>query len=127
MHVGEAACERAAQLAMLGRDARRSSDSLQVQAEAALMQLDDARALALASRAVAENPTNGEAHAVLAAAEALSGDAEAASAQMAISRRLLPVATIDNFDEWRRSTEPRYVAARARLYEGLRAAGMPQR
>ena len=119
--------ERAVRLAALSRDPVRLSAALQLGAEIALMQLDDARALGLARRAVAERPASGNAHAVLAAAEALAGQAAQAEAEMAISRRLLPEMSIERFDQNWPSDEPRYVAARARFHDGLRAAGMSQR
>jgi tetratricopeptide (TPR) repeat protein len=117
--------DRAAHLAALSGDSARLSAALDLGAEAALMQHDDNRALDLARRAIAERPTNGQAHAVLAAAEALAGHPEQAAAEMATGLRLWPGTTIKNFDLSRPSNEARYLAARERLYEGLRVAGMP--
>lgn len=122
---GEA--DRAGRLATLSRDPVRLSAALQLGAEVAIMQRDDSRALVLARRAVAERPASGTTHAVLAAAEALAGQAAQAEAEMAISRRLLPGLTIERFDRTWPSKEPRYIAARMRFHDGLRDAGMPER
>ncbi len=65
--------DRALRLAALARDSARVSGALELGAETALMQHDDDRALELSRRAVAERPTNAQARAVLAVAEALAG------------------------------------------------------
>jgi hypothetical protein len=66
------------------------------------------------------------AHAVLAAIDALRSRDEQAAAEMATYRRLMPKATVTSYDEYRPSTFPAFLAQRARLYEGLRKAGLPQ-
>jgi DNA-binding winged helix-turn-helix (wHTH) protein/tetratricopeptide (TPR) repeat protein/TolB-like protein len=118
--------ERAVRLALLSHDAPRVSDAYVVAAEAALMRGEDTRAYELAQRAAAELPSNVFAHAVLAAIDALRGRDQQAAAEMATYRRLMPKATVTSYDEYRPSTFPAFLAQRARLYEGLRKAGLPQ-
>ena len=118
--------ERAARLASLSHDAARVSDAYVVAAEAALMRGEDARAYEFARRAAAELPSNVFAHAVLAAIDALGGRGERAATEMATYRRLVPKSTIASYDEYRPSTFPAFLAQRARLYEGLRKAGLPE-
>jgi len=118
--------ERAARLASLSHDAARVSDAYVVAAEAALMRGEDARAYEFARRAAAELPSNVFAHAVLAAIDALSGRGERAATEMATYRRLVPKSTIADYDGYRPSTFPAFLAQRARLYEGLRKAGLPE-
>jgi len=117
--------DRAVKLALLSQDAARVSDAYVVAAEAALMRGEDARAYELAQRAAAELPSNVFAHAVLAAIDALEGRGEQAATEMATYRRLMPKATVASYDEYRPSTFPAFLAQRARLYEGLRKAGLP--
>lgn len=119
--------ESAARLALLAHDAPRVSDAYLVAAEAALMRGEDARAYELAQRAAAELPSNVFTHAVLAAIDALGGHGEQAAAEMATYRRLMPKATVASYDEYRPSTFRAFLEQRARLYEGLRRAGLPQR
>lgn len=122
----QAEVERAVRLASLMHDTSRTSAAWTLAAEAALMQHDDARALEFARRAVAEYPMSREGHAVLAAVEALSGMPQEAAAEMATYRRAAPRATIADYDNYRPSANPAYVAERGRLYEGLRLAGLPE-
>ena len=117
--------DRAVKLALLSQDAARVSDAYVVAAEAALMRGEDVRAYELAQRAAAELPSNVSAHAVLAAIDALRGRGEQAATEMATYRRLVPKATVASYDEYRPSTFPAFLAQRARLYEGLRKAGLP--
>jgi adenylate cyclase len=98
-----------------------------VAAEAALMRGEDERAHDFARRAIAELPSNARAHATLAAIDALAGRNEQAATGMATFLELWPAATVARYDELRRSTHPVYLAQRARLYEGLRKAGLPDR
>ena len=121
-----AEAERAARLASLSRDASRASAAFVVAAEADLMLDDDARAATLARRAVAEQPNSGVAHGLLASLDALAGRQEEARAEMAIYRRISPDATVAAYANMRHSTHPVFVRQRARLYEGLRLAGLPE-
>ncbi|MEO5844342.1 MAG: winged helix-turn-helix domain-containing protein [Caldimonas sp.] len=108
-------------------DPRRVSVAYTLAAEAALMRGEDERAYDLARRAVAAQPSNLNAIGVLAALDALAGrDAEAAKGAAALLR-LWPTATVARYDELRPSTHPAYREQRARLYEGLHKAGLPQR
>ena len=129
--VDEAQAEiaHAVRLASLFGDDRRTSTANMVLAEIAIAQGDDRRAAELARRAIANRPSgygSGRPYAVLAAAEALSGQAAEAAAEMAASRERNPAATVAGFDAPRPSTDPGFLALRARLYEGLRKAGMPE-
>ena len=56
-----------------------------------------------------------------------SGPSERARAGMAAFLKLWPTMTVARYDESRPSTHPVYLAQRARLYEGLRKAGLPER
>ena len=112
-------------VAMSVGDARRESGGYAIAAEAALMLGDDERAHWLARHAIAAFPDNLYAHATLAAIEALAGRQDLAAIELAILLRLWPGATIAHFDDLRRSSNPVYLERRARLYEGLRLAGLP--
>jgi DNA-binding winged helix-turn-helix (wHTH) protein/TolB-like protein len=125
----QAEIEHAVRLAVLGRDDRRTSTADMVLAEIAIARGDDGRAAELARRAIAVRPTgygSNRPYAVLGAAEALSGQTREAAADMAIARERHPAGTVKNFDAPRPSTHPAFLAQRARLYEGLRKAGMPE-
>jgi len=108
-------------------DARKTSGAYAIAAEAALMLGDDERAHELARRGIAALPSNADAHATLAAVDALAGRTDQASTELAAFRKLAPTATVARHDELRRSQHPVYLAQRARLYEGLRKAGLPER
>lgn len=128
----EAATEldRAIRLAILSSEQRRASSAYIASAEIALMRGDDARAGDMARRAIALRPASlgvAPAYAVLAAAEALSGQSAEAAADMAIYRQRVPGATVASYDAQRPSTHPAFLSRRARLYEGLRQAGLPER
>ena len=119
--------ERAAQLAGSMGDSFRTAAAWLVGAEAALMLGDEVQALEFARRAVAERPAALEFRAVLAAAEALGGRPEVAAAEMAAYRRARPNSTVATYDDARPSTDATYLAQRARFYDGLRKAGLPER
>jgi len=108
-------------------EARRVTFAYLIAAEAALFLGEDERAHELARRAIAEWPSNARAHATLAAIEALADRDELARSEMATFLKLWPTATLARYDESRPSTHPVYLAQRARLYEGLRKAGLPER
>jgi DNA-binding winged helix-turn-helix (wHTH) protein/TolB-like protein len=107
-------------------DARRISGAYALAAEAALMLGDNDRAYDLARRSTAEFPSNAQAHATLAAVDALSGRNERAATEMARFLQLWPTATVARYDELHRSTDTVYLAQRERLFEGLRKAGLPE-
>jgi len=106
-------------------DPRRESSAYAIAAEAALMLGQEERARELARHAVAAFPDNLYAHATLASIEALGGRQDLAAIELAALLRLWPRATITHFDDLRRSSNLAYVERRARLYEGLRLAGLP--
>lgn len=117
--------ERAVELG--AGDARKTSNAYLLGAEAALMLEQHAKAEEMARRAIAALPSNAEAHATLAALEALAGRPAEAASQMAAFRHLWPTSTVARYDDLRPSTHPVYLAQRTRLYEGLRRAGLPER
>lgn len=119
--------ERAARLAASMGDAPRTAAAWMLGAEAALMRHDDAMALQLARRSVAEHPGSSSGHAVLAAAEWLVGLRDEAVGEMAVYRRMAPLSTVANYDDSRPSTNAVYLAERARFYDALRQAGLPDR
>jgi DNA-binding winged helix-turn-helix (wHTH) protein/tetratricopeptide (TPR) repeat protein len=78
-------------------------------------------------RWAAEYPRSGQPHAMLAAIDALHGRAADAAAHMARHRELMPNDTIACVTFIDPSTDPGYLKQRARLVEGLRKAGLPER
>jgi DNA-binding winged helix-turn-helix (wHTH) protein/TolB-like protein len=106
-------------------DARRESGAYAIAAEAALMRGDDEGARGLARHAIASLPDNLSAHATLAAVEALAGRDDLAAIEVKAVLRLWPGATVAHLDDLRPSRHPLYLERRARLYEGLRLAGLP--
>jgi DNA-binding winged helix-turn-helix (wHTH) protein/TolB-like protein/Tfp pilus assembly protein PilF len=130
MDEAQAELEHAVRLALLARDDRRTSTANMVLAEIAIARGDDKRAAELARRAIAIRPSgygSGRPYEVLAAADALAGQGAEAAAEMAVALERNPAATVTNFDAPRPSTNPAFLAHRARLYEGLRKAGIPER
>jgi tetratricopeptide (TPR) repeat protein len=97
----------------------------------ALMQLgDDAGAVGALSQAMDCNPAYLRGKAMLAAAEGLAGDVEAARRHMAQYFALEPTMTVQRFAEQRSSVPPGAVSQiyrqeSQRILEGLRRAGMP--
>ena len=120
--------DRAIRLALLGNDPRRASRAYMASAEIALMLGDDEHAAQLARRSIATGPSGiYSAYGVLAAAEALSGHLREAADDMATYRGHSPQATIATYDAGHPSSHPAFRAARARLFDGLRTAGLPDR
>ena len=97
----------------------------------ALMQLgDDAGAVDALSRALDSNPGYLRGKAMLAAAQALAGNAETSRRLLAEYRLMEPSMTIDHFAEQRSSVplasvSEVYRRESGRILEGLRQAGMP--
>jgi TolB-like protein/Flp pilus assembly protein TadD len=97
----------------------------------ALMQLgDDSGAVGALSQAMDSNPAYLRGKAMLAAAEALAGDVEAARRNMAQYVALEPNMTVQRFAEQRSSVPPGAVSQvyrqeSQRILDGLRRAGMP--
>jgi DNA-binding winged helix-turn-helix (wHTH) protein/TolB-like protein/tetratricopeptide (TPR) repeat protein len=120
----QALADRAVELG--AGDARRVSIAYTLAAEAALMRGDDERAYDMARRGVAAQPSNLNAIGALAALDALAGRQRESAEGMASLRRIWPTATVARYDELRPSNHPAYREKRARLYEGLRRAGLPE-
>jgi DNA-binding winged helix-turn-helix (wHTH) protein/TolB-like protein/tetratricopeptide (TPR) repeat protein len=121
--------DRALRLALLGNDPRRASNAYTASAEIALMRGNDALAAELARQSIAMRPVDAggaNAYAVLAAAEALAGNQKEAEVDMAIFRRKMPNESVANYDAKSPSKHPAFIAQRARLYEGLHKAGLPE-
>lgn len=122
--------DRAIRLATMSNDMRRASTAYAAAAEIALTRGDDLRAAELARQAIAIRPLgvrSSTPYAILAATEALSGRVAEANADMAIYRQRNPGKTVATFDSTRPSRHPAFVEQRARLYQGLRLAGLPER
>jgi Flp pilus assembly protein TadD len=96
----------------------------------ALMQLGDHTAAVIVLRqALDNNPAHARGKAMLAAAQALAGDMEGAHRQLAEYRALEPDMTVERFSKERSSVPPQavsptYRSESARIFEGLRLAGM---
>jgi TolB-like protein len=99
----------------------------------ALMQLgDNAGAVSALSQAMDSNPGYVRGKAMLAAAEALAGDIEAARRHLAEYRALEPNMTVHRFARQRSPVPPDAVSGvyrqeSERILEGLRLAGMPDK
>jgi adenylate cyclase len=121
--------DAAIRLATLSNDQRRASTAYAAAAEIAVARGDDLHAAELARRAIAVRPSGvrgATPYAILAAAQALSGRVADANADMAVYRQRTPLTTVATFDSVRPSKHPAFVEQRARLYEGLRLAGLPE-
>ena len=105
-------------------DPKRVSAAYLVAAEAAVLLGEDARAVGLAKHSIAELPSNADAHALLAAIDALDGENDKAASQVADLRKQRPDASLAGYALTRRSDNPTYLAQSARLYAGLRKAGL---
>jgi DNA-binding winged-HTH domains len=105
-------------------DPKRISAAYLVAAEAAVLLGDDARARSFAKNSIAELPSNADARAVLAAVDAISGEKDKAASELADLRKQRPDASLAGYALSRRSDNPTYLAQSARLYAGLREAGL---
>jgi len=93
----------------------------------ALMQLGrNQEAVDVLQETLASNPSFNHGRALLAAAEALAGLLAEATEARDAALRLAPHFTIAKFRAQLVSNNPAYLAQRERLYEGLRAAGVPE-
>jgi DNA-binding winged helix-turn-helix (wHTH) protein/TolB-like protein len=108
-------------------DPKRISNAYLVAAEAALLLADYGKAASLVKHSIAEWPSNVDAHAVLAAIDALTGRNDEAATEMAEVRRRAPNATLVTYASRHRSDDPVYLAQSTRLYDGLQRAGLPSR
>ncbi|WP_431274345.1 tetratricopeptide repeat protein [Variovorax ureilyticus] len=94
-------------------------------ATANFVQGRDDEAYRWAMRWAAEYPNSGQPYAMLAAIDALRGHDAEAAAHMARHRELLPNDSIAYVVFLNPSTDPVFLAQRARLIDGLRKAGLP--
>jgi len=108
-------------------DARLRYSVYALSALASFAQGRDDEAYGWSLKWAAEYPKAGQPYTMLAAIDALHGrDAEAA-ADMARLRDLLPNETVANVEFLNPSTDAGFLAQRARLVDGLRKAGLPER
>lgn len=106
-------------------DARLLYAVYSLSATADFVQGRDDEAYRWAMRWAAEYPNSGQPYAMLAAIDALRGHDAEAAAHMAKHRELLPNDSIAYVMFLSPSTDPVFLAQRARLIEGLRKAGLP--
>jgi tetratricopeptide (TPR) repeat protein len=95
-------------------------------ADLAFAQGKDDEAYGILKRWSAEFPNNGRPYLMLAAIDALHGRDAAAAANMAKHRQMLPLSTISYVVLTYPSTDPGFLAQRARLVDGLRKAHLPE-
>jgi tetratricopeptide (TPR) repeat protein len=95
-------------------------------ADSAFAQSKDDEAYEILTKWAAEFPGNGRPYLMLAAIDALHGRDAAAAAHMARHRQMLPLSTISYVALTYPSTDPNFLAQRARLIEGLRKAHLPE-
>lgn len=105
---------------------RRQPGLMQVLADSAFAQGRDDEAYEVLRNWTAEFPDNGRPYLMLAAIDALHGRDAAAAAGMAKVRQLLPLSNIAYVVLTYPSTDPNFLAQRARLVDGLRKAGLPE-
>jgi predicted Zn-dependent protease len=105
-------------------DPKRISAAYLVAAEAAVLLGEDTRAVVLAKHSIAEMPSNADAHALLAGIDALHGENDKAAGQIADLRKQRPDASVASYALTRKSDNPTYLEQSARLYAGLRKAGL---
>ena len=105
---------------------RRQQWLLQTSADASFSQGHDDAAYEILKNWTAEFPNNGIPYLMMAAIDALHGRHAAAAANMARHRQMLPLSTISYVVLTYPSTDPGFLAQRARLVSGLRKAGLPE-
>lgn len=98
----------------------------QARAELAFAQQRDVEAYELLRNWTAESPNNGRPYLMLAAIDALHGRTASAKANMARHRQMLPMSNVAYIELIYPSSDPGFLAQRARLIEGLRKAGLPE-
>ncbi len=106
--------------------ARRQQWLSQTLTDLAFAQGRDGEAYEILSNWAAESPNNGRPYLMLAAIDALHGRTSAATANMARHRQMLPLSNVAYVVLTYPSTDPGFLAQRARLVEGLRKAGLPE-
>jgi len=105
---------------------RRRQWLVQCMADSAFAQGKDDEAYEILRKWVAEFPNNGKPYLMLAAIDALHGRDAAAAANMAKHRQMLPLSNISYVVLTYPSTDPSFLAQRARLIDGLRKARLPE-
>ena len=99
---------------------------VQSMADSAFAQGKDDEAYEILKKWAAEFPNNGRPYMMLAAIDALHGRDAAAAANMAKHRQMLPLSSISYVLMTYPSTDPGFLAQRARLVDGLRKARLPE-
>jgi TolB-like protein/class 3 adenylate cyclase len=87
---------------------------------------EDAAALSWLNRSLETNRNHPMVHFLLAVALALLGSLDQARAAARAGLAITPSFTIRRFRDGAQSDDPIYLAARERLYEGMRLAGIPE-
>jgi tetratricopeptide (TPR) repeat protein len=87
---------------------------------------EEAEALSWFRRSVEANRNHPQAHFLLGVALALLGSLDEARAAARAGLAINPGFTIRRFRDGAQSDNPIYLAARERLYEGMRLAGVPE-
>ena len=105
---------------------RRRQWLVQSMADSAFAQGRDDEAYEILKKWAAEFPNNGRPYLMLAAIDALHGRDASASANMAKHRQMLPLSSISYVVLTYPSTDPTFLAQRARLVDGLRKARLPE-
>jgi len=105
---------------------RRRQWLVQSMADSAFAQGKDDEAYEILKKWAAEFPNNGRPYLMLAAIDALHGRDAAAAANMAKHRQMLPLSSISYVVLTYPSTDPTFLAQRARLVDGLRKARLPE-
>jgi adenylate cyclase len=105
---------------------RRQQWLLQALADLSFSQGHDDDAYGVLKNWTAEFPNSGTPYLMMAAIDALHGRDGAAAADMAKLRQMLPLSTVSYVVMTYPSTDPEFLAQRARLASGLRKAGLPE-
>lgn len=117
-HLDKVAAQRPSQM--------RRQQFIQSLADSAFAQGRDQEAYDILKNWTAEFPSNGRPYLMLAAIDALHGRKAAAELNMAKHRQMLPLSNIKYVVLTYPSTDPGFLAQRARLVDGLRKAGLPE-
>ncbi|MBO9647816.1 MAG: tetratricopeptide repeat protein [Variovorax sp.] len=120
------AAEHIGQVTELRPYQRRQQWFSQTLADLAFAQEHDDEAYAILRNWAAESPNNGRPYLMLAAIDALHGRTDAAKANMAKHRQMVPLSNVAYVVLTYPSTDPDFLAQRARLIDGLRKAGLPE-
>lgn len=104
----------------------RRQQFIQSQADLAFARGRDDEASEILRNWTAEFPNSGRPYLMLSAIDALHGRKAAADSNLARHRQMLPLNSIDYVVLTYPSTDPGFLAQRARLVDGLRKAGLPE-